>query len=368
MRTLESWAPRRGLSVPILTLLDEAGGLVETDQRRLTRYLIQSGRGADILFANGTTGEWTALGPRTRERLLQVVIEEVRKANARLVPAGHRPVEAWAGVTGKTCRDTLACLDLALALGADAAVLAPLAIGDLDDPVRFLQRDVADLLDVRERRIPLFLYDNADIATGSERILRTRWVKRLSRLDFVRGLKVSAPPRRLGHYTKAARQFRDIGPFGIYVGNANYILEMMRPRSGVIGTLIEHWYRFRLRDLLPAGVVSGPANLLPREWQRAWQVACAGDVERMEEMKHVFSRFRGACTFEGGGRRTLAALKRGLLRIGVTTTDRVAPGTPALSAEDADRFDAAWETVHAEIRATLPDRWCSSVQTAEAGP
>ena len=23
---------------------------------------------------------------------------------------------------------------------------------------------------------------------------------------------------------------------------------MMRPRSGVIGTLIEHWYRFRLRE------------------------------------------------------------------------------------------------------------------------
>ena len=57
MRTLESWTPRRGLSVPILTLLDPDGGLEESDQRRLTRYLIQSGRGADIIFANGTTGE-----------------------------------------------------------------------------------------------------------------------------------------------------------------------------------------------------------------------------------------------------------------------------------------------------------------------
>ncbi len=366
MRTLESWTPRRGLSVPILTLLDPDGGLEESDQRRLTRYLIQSGRGADIIFANGTTGEWAALEPPTRERLLQVVIEEVRKANSRLESAGHRPVEAWAGVTGRTPHDTIECIDLALDLGADAVVLAPLAIPNLDDPVRFLQRDVADLLDRRDRRIPLFLYDNADIASGDQRVLRTRWVKPLYRQDFVWGLKVSAPPRRLGHYTKAARQFRDLGPFGIYVGNANYILEMMRPRSGVFGTLVEHWYRFRLRDLFPAGVVSGPANLLPREWQRAWQVSCAGDVERMEQMKRIFDRFRAVCTF-ADGRRTLAALKRGLLRIGVTTGDRVAPGTPALSSDDADRFDAAWETLRAEIGAELPGRWCSSAAEAEGG-
>ncbi len=364
MRTLESWAPRRGLSVPVLTLLDADGELRETDQRRLTRYLIQSGRGADIVFANGTTGEWAALRPSTRERLLQVVIEEVRKANARLEPAGHRPVEAWAGVTARTARDTLETLELALELGADAAVLAPLAIRDLDDPVRFVRRDVADLLDLRERRIPLCLYDNADIARGHDRVLRTRWVKQLSRLDFVRGLKVSAPPRRLGHYTKAARQFRDLGPFGIYVGNASYILEMMRPRTGVWGTIVEHWYRFRLRDLLPAGVVAGPANLLPREWQRAWQVACAGDVERMEEMKRLFGSFRQACTFPAG-RKTIAALKRGLLRIGVVGSDRVAEGTVALTSEEAGRFDAAFEAVRAETRATLPERWCSSAAEAE---
>ena len=132
-------------------------------------------------------------------------------------------------------------------------MIAPLAIADVEDPVRFLARDVADLLDARERRIPFFLYDNVDIAAGRERRLRTRWVKRLSRLDFVRGIKVSASPRRLGHYTKAARQFRDLGPFGLYVGNALYILEMMRPRSGLWGTLVEHWNRFLLHDLLPSG-------------------------------------------------------------------------------------------------------------------
>ena len=345
-------------------MLDPAGALVEEDQRRLTRYLIQSGRGADIVFANGTTGEWAALGSEARERLLHVSVEEVRKANGRLEPAGHRRIEAWVGVTAATCKETLATLDLALDLGADAAVLAPLAIRDAEDPVRFVQREVSDLLDVRDQRIPLFLYDNADIATGPARILRTRWVKLLSRLDFVRGIKVSASPRRLGHYTKAARQFRDRGPFAIYVGNAPYILEMMRPRAGVVGTLVEHWYRFRLRDLLPAGVVSGPANLMPREWQLAWQVACAGDVERMDVMKRLFQRFRAACAFPDG-RRTIAVLKRSLVRNGVTQSESVGSGTPALSPEERVSFDAVWDLLREEIAGSVPAQWRSEPREAE---
>lgn len=367
MRTLESWPPRRGLSVPAVTVVDGRGELLEEDQRRLIRYLIQSGRGADIIFANGTTGEWARLRASTRRRLIEVTVEEVHKASSRLVAAGHGAVEAWVGVTAVSRDETLSCLDLALDVGADAAVLAPLAIEDVSDPVRFVRRDVGDLLDARGRRLPVFLYDNAEIATGEERRLRTRWVKLLSRLDFVRGIKVSAAPRRLGHYTKAARQFRDLGPFAIYVGNASYVLEMMRPREGILGALVEHWHRFRLRDLLPAGVVAGPANLFPREWQRAWQVACAGDIERMEEMQRIFDRFRRACTF-GGRRPTLAALKRGLVHLGVTTSDAVAPGTPPLAAEHAPTLEASLDEIRAEIAAVLPPRWRSDPAAADVGP
>lgn len=44
-------------------------------------------------------------------------------------------------------------------------MIAPLSIQGVVDPVRFLLRDVADLLDARVRvRIPVYLYDNADIA------------------------------------------------------------------------------------------------------------------------------------------------------------------------------------------------------------
>ncbi len=365
MKTLESWAPRRGLSIPSVTVLDPDGAVLEEDQRRLTRYLVQGGRGADVLFVMGTNGEWNRLDEPRRHRVAQIAVEEVAKQNAVLEGSGQPAVEVWVGVTAPDRRQTLATLELALDLGAHASVLAPLAIAGVTDPVRFLQRDVADLFDARGERIPVFLYDNADIASGRRSGLRTSWVKQCSRLDFVRGVKVSSGMRRLGHYTKAARQFRDLGAFGIYVGNALAILEMMRPRRGPIGTIVEHWNRFRLHDMLPAGVVSGPANLLPREWQRAWQVACAGDVERMDQMKRHFEAFRAACTTPGG-RRTLACVKRGLLGLGVISSDAVAAGTPSLSPGEAQDFDRAFGRLRADLDASLPARWCSDPSAAEA--
>ncbi|MEE9280022.1 MAG: dihydrodipicolinate synthase family protein [Myxococcota bacterium] len=364
MRTLEGFSPRRGLSIPCVTILDPAGDPIDADQRRLIRFLMQSGRGADMIFAMGTTGEWNRIDQAQRHRVIRITVEEVRKQNPRLTQRGHREVEVWAGLTAPTARETLETLELALSVGAHGGVIAPLAISDVDDPVRFLSRDVADLLDEREARLPIFLYDNADIAVGREPHLRTAAVKSLSRLDFVRGIKVSAPPRKLGHYTKAARQFRDLGDFGIYVGDALYILEMMRPRRGVLGKLGEHWNRLRLHDFLPTGVVSGPANLWPREWQRAWQVATAGDVEFMNEMKRLFARFREAYTFPTG-RRSLAALKRGLLSLGVISSDAVAAGTPALDAEQAECLDRRLETLRADVQSALPARWVSQPAEAE---
>ena len=364
MRTLEDYAPRRGLSIPIVSCLSPDGEPNDADQRRLVRYLIQSGRGADVLFVMGTTGEWNKLDQARRHRVIRVSVEETKKHESRLVRAGERPVEAWVGLTAPTRAQTLETLELALEIGAHAGVIAPLAISDLEDPVRFLQRDVADLLDARERPLPIFLYDNADISVGGQAHLRTRAVKEASRLDFVRGIKVSAPPRRLGHYTKAARQFRDLGAFDIYVGDAMQILRLMRPRTGFWGALREHWNRFLLHDLLPSGVVSGPANLFPREWQRAWRVASAGDVERMDELESLFVKFAASYRFPEG-KRSLAALKRGLFRRGVVSSDAVAKGTSALSREQSTQLDASLEKLDDEIAGRLPARWRSDPSHAD---
>jgi hypothetical protein len=156
----------------------------------------------------------------------------------------------------------------------------------------------------------------------------------------------------LGNYTKAARNFRERGEFGIYVGNAMLIFELFRPRPGAWGRVVERWSRWRLRGELPIGVVAGPANVLPREWAHAWQACRAGDVERMDAVHAVLEHFRVG-TRAASGRRTIACLKRALVTLGVTTSDVVAPGTPALTRPDAERFDVVFEEVRAAAREGL---------------
>ena len=340
-----------------MTVLDEEGNLLDDDQRAVVRHVVQAGYGADVVFAAGTTGEWDRLSRAAHHRVIQVCAEEVAKVNATLGPTLGRGVEAWAGVTARSARGTLENLDLAIATGADAAVLAPLSIQDVADPVRFVTRDVGDLLDARSRRVPVYLYDNADIAVDPKvPHIRTRQVKALSRLDFVRGIKVSAPRKVLGNYTKAAASFRERGEFGIHAGNAMLIFDLFRPGSGWFGAISEHWNRYRLRGSLPIGVVSGPANALPREWARAWQVCRAGDAERMQQVRAVLQAFQDG-THAAGGRRTIACFKRALLSMGVISSATVAEGTPPLARPDAERFDAWFAGLPELARAGIGDPW-----------
>lgn len=347
IRSVEESRPKPGLSVPVLTVLDEQGRLLEEDQRALVRHVVQDGSGADILFSAGTTGEWDKIDNATRQAVIRVCNEEVAKLNLGLAAphGGPGAVESWAGVTAPTAADTLANLEFAIECGVDAAVLAPLSIQGVADPVRFLLRDVADLLDGHTRRIPIYLYDNADIAIDPKvPHIRTKQVKAMSRLDFVRGIKVSASNKVLGNYTRAAKSFKDRGEFGIYIGNAKLIFDIYRPYRGFIGVIREHWDRWRRAGGMPVGVVSGPANALPREWAWAWQVCRAGDEERMDAAYRVVDAFRAA-TVASSGKRTLASLKRALQREGVISSACVAPGTPELSPEEVERFDAAFEGV-----------------------
>jgi dihydrodipicolinate synthase/N-acetylneuraminate lyase len=343
--------------VPVLTILDEEGGLLEEDQRAVVRHVVQEGQGADIVFSAGTTGEWDKIDNDTRQAVIRVCAEEAAKLNLQLAAGEGRGVESWAGVTAPTAEETLANLEFAIGCGVDAAVIAPLSIRGVSDPVRFMLRDVADLLDVHSRRIPIFLYDNADIAIDPKvPHIRTRQVKAMSRLDFVRGIKVSASNKVLGNYTRAAKSFKDRGEFGIYVGNAKLIFEIYRPYKGLFGVVQEHWDRWRRAGGLPVGVVSGPANALPREWAWAWQVCRAGDEERMDKARHVVEAFSRR-TFAAGGKRTLACLKRALFREGVISSPHVAPGTPALTRVDAERFDEAFEEVKALAAREIADPW-----------
>ncbi|MFP6565466.1 MAG: dihydrodipicolinate synthase family protein [Myxococcota bacterium] len=359
--------PPPGLSVPIVSVLDDDGELIESDQRAVVRHVIQDGYGADVVFAAGTTGEWDHLPNRIRQQVIRTSVEEVGRENEKLGARLARRIECWAGVTAHTAEETLENVACSVECGADAIVLAPLSISGLDDPVRFVARDLADLLDGASHRIPLYLYDNADIAANPRALhIRTRQVKALSRLDFVRGIKVTASRKILGNYTRAAEGFRERGEFAIYVGNASLIFDLFRPRTGLLGSLAEHWSRYRMRGSLPHGVVAGPANALPREWARAWQVCRAGDVERMDKTFEVVDAFRRA-TVTARGSRTIACLKRALFDVGVISSPALAKGTPELDAESAEEFDRRFEAVRAQAKATLRAPWYSRGPAGAAG-
>ena len=359
------YQPRRGLSIPAITVIDAGGRVIDEEQRRVFRYLAQQGCGADILFGVGTTGEWNRISNTERQRLIWIETDEVALINQEISKRELQPVEAWVGATAATRLETLSNLECALEARADAVVIAPLSIADLGDIVSFFQRDVSDLFDHRGRWLPIFLYDNADIAANPHvPHIRTRDVKRLSRLPFIFGLKVSAPRRVLGNYTKGAGHFKDKGEFGIYVGNAMLMFQVFKLEDGLVGRAREYWNRYLLHNELPIGVVSGPANAMPREWQRAWRACYAGDERLMKAYKSVFEQFSAACRFSQGGKqvkKSIACLKHALKIEGVIASDTVAEGTRALNSDERRKFAERYEKIKRGVAEATDLVWISQI-------
>jgi dihydrodipicolinate synthase/N-acetylneuraminate lyase len=362
-RPAARYEPRRGLSIPAITVLDPFGRVVEEEQRRVFRFVAQQGAGADIIFGAGTTGEWNRIANAERQRLMRIEADEIFRINEQIASRGLAPVEAWVGVTAETRAETLANLECAIEVGTDAAVVAPLSIKGVGDVVTFFQRDVSDLFDRKGRWLPVFLYDNADIAADPRAShIRTRDVKRLSRLPFIFGVKVSAPRRVLGNYTKGAGHFKDKGEFGIYVGNAMLMFQVFKLEDGVIGRVREYWNRYLLHNELPIGVVAGPANAMPREWQRAWRACYAGDERLMSVFRSAFEEFGAACRFSNNGKpvkKTIACLKHAMKLDGVIASDNVAEGTRSLTEEERSQFARRYRRIKEYLAARVDPVWLS---------
>lgn len=363
---LSRYVPRPGLSIPLVTILDPAGAVLEDEQRALVRFAVQEGAGAGIIFAVGTTGEWDRLDKRRGQLAARVTVEECRR-----LARGGTGVEAWVGITAHTRAETLDNLAHALEVGVDAAVIAPLSIADLDDPVTFVSRDIARLFEERGRALPIFLYDNADIAApGKAPHLHTRDLKAMSALDYVRGIKVTASKTVLGNYTRAASHFKRRHEFPIYAGDPHVIFDLFAPPAGLGGRLRHYWNRYLTRDTLPYGIVSGQANAMPREWHRAWEVCAAGDGALMEHYARVLGELRDACVFARMGKPYLpwlACLKAALVELGVCASDAVAAGTPPLDEVERREFARRFGEIRRHASAILEPQWLSRAEAAPLG-
>lgn len=331
---------RRGLNTPTLSIVDENGCIIESEQRKLFRHVVSNGFGTDVIFANGTTGEWNQINNYERLRLMEIAVDETNLINADLQNSSRpKNIEVWLGLNGSTKQEIITNLEAAIQFGAHAVVIAPLAIDDLEeaDIVRFFRRELNEIISHAPREMPVFLYDNADInSPGRTDHIRTHIVKDLSRLPWVYGIKVSASRRVLGNYTKAALHFKQPNEFGIYIGSANLIFDWYRPKKGFLQRLQSGWRQWLLHDQLPIGVISGPANVLPREWQRAWNVCWAGDEELMDQAQQMAEKFEAMTLFNDANSnqytgKMIACLKYALELDGVISSSLVAGKTKSLS-------------------------------------
>ena len=359
-REVHRYVPSAGLSLPVVTVLDRSGEILEDEQRAVVRWAVQEGHGANIIFAAGTTGEWNRLDNPRRQQIARVVVDECRRINA----AGT-PVEAWVGVTGHTRAETMENLEYAMELDAEAVVVAPLSIRDSDDPAGFVNREINALFERSRQSVPVFLYDNAEIsAPGHPQHLHTRDVKQMSRMDYVRGVKVSGSKTVLGNYTRAASHFNRGGDFAIYAGDPHLIFDLFAPPIGVRGWARHYWNRYWTGDSLPYGIVAGASNAMPREWRRALRVCRNGDSALMSRYAQVLEEFRAACEFNRAGRAfrpTLACLKAALVEMGVCRSEALAPGTPAFIGGERREFARRFRSLRRRAAATLEPGWLSEV-------
>ena len=163
----------KGIVVPLISPIDENERIDEPALRKLVSYLVDGG--VHGIFVNSTTGEGLLLREAEKERILEIVIDQVR---GRVI--------VYAGVSDTGTARALDNVVQADKTGADVLVAHP--------PFYFPPNDQSELYDyfarlARATRKPFMLY-NIPFTTKASIALHT--VKKLMQIDNVIGIKDSS--------------------------------------------------------------------------------------------------------------------------------------------------------------------------------
>ncbi|MFP9193274.1 dihydrodipicolinate synthase family protein [Natronosalvus vescus] len=286
-----------GITCPIATPFDDAGTIDEGALESLVDALLEGG--IDGLFPCGTTGEFASLAPEERRRVVELTVDRVD---------GEVPVLAGAAATNVA--ETLAFVETAAALGADAAAVVPPYFHTATDPAgnqQFFER-VAD-----ESPLPLVLY-NIPSCTGQPIALET--LERVADHEAVVGFKDSS-------------------------GDFEYFLDAMRRTP-------DSFYCLQGFDtlLVPSlrmgadGGINALSNVAPSVYAEAFETAA---TERGNELQGAISALFDAVRTHGFAPGT----KTGLAHRGMIPTDAVRPPLVTVpetgEAAIAERTDALLE-------------------------
>lgn len=261
--------------VPAITALNVDGTFDDRGQENLTTYLAQSG--VDAVFPLGLTGEFPHLDYATKVDVM----------NATAIAVGvyrgltGKDTAILFGVNGETPEETISLVQNASRFKPQGLVLQLSKI-DADDHSGFLDAVLA------ETNVPVFLYANPATAIGEE-VVTPENLASYDR-DGVEGIKISDSFERFKEYASVDCNL------DLYMGNA---MDIFRAFGEEL-------------PKKPSGVVTGPGNVFPREWSRAWN-----EQSEDSQVKTLFDKFRTLYYGIPSGKHTIAAIKHVLRTKGI---------------------------------------------------
>ncbi len=228
----------KGIYPPIATPLTETEEFDEQGMRRLVQYLLESG--VHGLFVLGSTGEFATFTPAERQRIIEVVVDEVD---------GKVPVLANATEVGT--KKTIESARMVAGSGADAMVLmVPYYFTHTASEVLHHFREVTSSVD-----IPVFLYNNP---FSTKFNLTPEMVQELSQEERIVGIKDSS--NDFAQFQELLRRFRGSKDFKVFQGE-----ELHLAPSVLLGA---------------SGAVLTIANVVPKLCVEIYEAGLAGDIER----------------------------------------------------------------------------------------
>jgi len=233
------------------TPLNAEGELNEGALRQLTRHLIQGG--VHGLFATGSQGEFWALTPEEKQRVWEIVLEEVD---------GRVPV--YAGTGAVTTREVMELNRRAEAAGVDAvSIITPFFVKPTEAELEAHYRAIA-----KATSLPVLLYNNPARTGGVN--LSAGLVARLAEVEDIVGIKDSSGDLAL------TTEYIRLTPDGFVV---------LSGRDTLIFAGLVHGTK---------GAIAATANVVPALVVEIYEAFQAGELERARRAQERLAPLRVA--------------------------------------------------------------------------
>ncbi len=261
----------RGVFPALVTPFTKEGELDEAALRRLVRFCLPH---VDGFVPCGTTGEFVYMSPDERQRVLEVVLDEV---------GGRKPVIAGTGAA--STRQAIELAERAWKAGASAClVVTPYFLHPSDKGIYQHFYEIAKAVD-----IPIILYN---IPQTVDRYLPRQVIEDLADIPNIVGLKDSS-------------------------GNLAYMLEVLEFAGDRIALLVGHD-----EVVLPAlaagasGMILASAQVFPEIWQRIYRAVGEGDLATARKLQRSVQKLARIFCRHGGAVAVKAALNMMGVKVG----------------------------------------------------